>query len=70
MAVSLRAAQSEDLLLLTPEAVYSGCGGAGRECGCGLPLDRIPDAIARTVQLAVDDLQAAACDAAQKHAAG
>jgi hypothetical protein len=24
----------------------------------GLPLDRIPDAIARTVQLVVDDLQA------------
>jgi hypothetical protein len=28
--------QSEDLLQLTPEAGYSGCGGAGRECGRGL----------------------------------
>ena len=29
----------------------------------GLPLDKIPDAIARTVQLIVDDLQAAAAQA-------
>ena len=36
----------------------------------GLPLDRIPDAIARTVQLIVDDLQAAAARRRQKHAAG
>lgn len=34
----------------------------------GLPLDRIPDAIARTVQLVVDDLQAAAARRRQKHA--
>jgi len=33
----------------------------------GLPLDRIPDAIARTVQLVVDDLQAAAALRRQKH---
>jgi AcrR family transcriptional regulator len=36
----------------------------------GLPLDRIPDTIARTVQLVVDDLQAAAARRRQKHAAG
>jgi AcrR family transcriptional regulator len=35
----------------------------------GLPLDRIPDAIARTVQLVVDDLRAAAVRRRQKHAA-
>jgi hypothetical protein len=36
----------------------------------GLPLDRIPDAIAQTVQLIVDDLQAAAARHRQKHSAG
>jgi AcrR family transcriptional regulator len=36
----------------------------------GLPLDRIPDTIARTVQLIVDDLQAAAAQRRHKHAAG
>ena len=35
----------------------------------GMPLDRIPDTIARTVQLIVDDLQAAAVRRRQKHAA-
>jgi hypothetical protein len=30
----------------------------------GLPLDKIPDTIARTVQLIIDDLQAAAAQAA------
>lgn len=34
----------------------------------GLPLERIPDAIARTVQLIVDDLQAAAARRRQQHA--
>jgi hypothetical protein len=34
----------------------------------GLPLDRIPDTIAGTVQLIVDDLQAAAVRRRQKHA--
>ena len=29
---------------------------------CGLPLDRIPDTIARIVQLIVEDLQAAAAE--------
>lgn len=36
----------------------------------GLPLDRIPGTIARTVQLIVDDLQAAAARRGQRHAAG
>ena len=36
----------------------------------GLPLDRNPDAIARTVQLIIDDLQAAAARRRQKHSAG
>jgi hypothetical protein len=36
----------------------------------GLPLDRIPGTIARTVQLIVDDLQAAAARPRDKHAAG
>jgi AcrR family transcriptional regulator len=36
----------------------------------GLPLDQIPDAIARTVQLIVDDLQMAAARRRQKHSAG
>jgi AcrR family transcriptional regulator len=35
---------------------------------CGLPLDRIPDTIARTVQLIVDDLQAAAARRPQQDA--
>ena len=34
----------------------------------GLPLDRIPDAVARTVQLVVDDLQAAAVRRRHKRA--
>lgn len=34
----------------------------------GLPLDRIPDAIARTVQLVVDDLKSAAARPRSKHA--
>ena len=34
----------------------------------GLPLDRIPDTIAGTVQLIVDDIQAAAVRRRQKHA--
>jgi hypothetical protein len=34
----------------------------------GLPLGTIPDTIARTVQLIVDDLQAAAVRRRQKHA--
>jgi hypothetical protein len=36
----------------------------------GMPLDRIPDAIARTVQLIVNDLQAAAGRPRDKRAAG
>ena len=36
----------------------------------GLPLDRIPDTIARTVQLIVDDLQAAAAGHREQHATG
>jgi AcrR family transcriptional regulator len=35
---------------------------------CGLPLDRIPDTIARAVQLIVDDLQAAAARRPQQDA--
>jgi AcrR family transcriptional regulator len=34
----------------------------------GLPIERIPDAIARTVQLVVDDLQAATATRGHKHA--
>jgi AcrR family transcriptional regulator len=36
----------------------------------GLPTDQIPDAIARTVQLIVDDLQAAAAQRGRAQAAG
>ena len=36
----------------------------------GLPLDQIPDTIAQTVQLIVDDLQAAAAPSRHKNAAG
>ena len=36
----------------------------------GLPLDQIPDTIARTVQLIVDDLQATAARSLQKNTAG
>jgi hypothetical protein len=36
----------------------------------GLPLGQIPDTIARTVQLIVDDLQAAAARSLQKNTAG
>jgi hypothetical protein len=36
----------------------------------GLPLDQIPDSIARAVQLIVDDLQAAAARRHQEHSAG
>ena len=36
----------------------------------GLPLDRIPDAIARIVQLIVEDLQAAAAERGRRHSAG
>lgn len=36
----------------------------------GLPLDRIPDAIARIVQLIVEDLLAAAAERGRRHSAG
>ncbi len=36
----------------------------------GLPLDRIPDAIARIVQLIVEDLQAVAAERGRRHSAG
>jgi hypothetical protein len=48
----------------------SGAGFTWTMRDYGLPLDQIPDGIARTVQLIVDDLQVAAARRRQKQSAG